>query len=375
MRVLQIGKFYPIVGGIERVMYDIVVGISQMDDVDCDMLCAAIDRQSCIVTVNEKAKIICTSTWFKAFATMISPAMITKLRRIKNDYDIIHIHHPDPMAALALWLSGYKGKVVLHWHSDILKQKISLKLYAPLQRWLIGRADVIFGTSPVYLQESPFLQSDSLNKVCIPIGIDPVMPDSEIVKAIRRKYDSKKIVFALGRLVEYKGFEYLIEAAKYLSNDYILLIGGSGVLRQKLEKMIETNHLRSKVELLGRISDEDLPGYFGACDLYVMSSIWKTEAFGIVQIEAMSCGKPVVATKIEGSGVSWVNEDGVSGINVETENAEAIADAIVDILSEEKRYREFSQAAKERYETLFRKERMIEKCTELYKEIASKNDA
>ena len=95
----------------------------------------------------------------------------------------------------------------------------------------------------------------------------------------------------------------------------------------------------------------------------------ETEAFGIVQIEAMSCGKPVVATKIDGSGVAWVNQDGVSGINVETENAEAMAKAIVNILSDEKRYRKFSLAAKERFETLFRKEQMIEKCVELYNNV------
>jgi len=369
MRVLQIGKFYPIVGGIEKVMYDLVVGLSQRDDVDCDMLCASIDKQSNVITIGKNAEIICTSTWKKVSATMLSPAMIIKLRKIKNNYDIIHIHHPDPMAALALWMSGYKGKVVLHWHSDILKQKMTLKLYAPLQRWLIERADVIIGTSPVYLQDSPFLQSAGLNKTCIPIGIDPIVPDTESMADIRRRYAGKKLVFSLGRLVEYKGFEYLIKAAKYLPDEYLILIGGSGPLQEKLEGLIKTCRLYDKVRLLGRVSDEDLSAYFGICDLYVMSSIWKTEAFGIVQIEAMSCGKPVVATKIDGSGVAWVNQDGVSGINVETENAEAIAKAIVNILSDEKRYRKFSLAAKERFETLFRKEQMIEKCVELYNNV------
>lgn len=371
MKVLQIGKFYPVVGGIEKVMYDLLVGVSQRDDVDCDMLCASTDKQPNVITIGKNAEIICTPTWRKAFATMLSPAMITKLREIKNNYDIIHIHHPDPMAALALWMSGYKGKVILHWHSDILKQKMMLKLYVPLQRWLLGRADAVVGTSPVYLQASPFLQSAELNKVCIPIGIDPVVPDAESVADIRKRYAGKKLVFSLGRLVEYKGFEYLIKAAEYLPDEYLILIGGSGPLREKLEGLIKNCRLHDKVKLLGRVGDEDLPAYFGACDLYVMSSIWKTEAFGIVQIEAMSCGKPVVATKIDGSGVAWVNQDGVSGINVETENAEAIADAIVNILSNEKRYKEFSLAAKVRYETLFRKERMIEKCVELYNNVIS----
>lgn len=371
MRVLQIGKFYPIIGGIEKVMYDIVIGMSQRDDIDCDMLCASINRKSKIISINRNAKIICTSTWKKQFATMLSPTMVTQLWRIKKRYDIIHIHHPDPMAALALWLSGYKGKVIVHWHSDILKQKVTFKLYSPLQKWLIRHAAVIVGTTPLYLRESPFLQSPSLNKICIPIGIDPVVSNSNKVSTIRYNYGGKKIIFSLGRLVEYKGYRYLIETAKFLPDDYVILIGGSGPLKQELQKQIDTNHLCNKVELLGRVSDEDLPNYFEACDLYVLSSIWKTEAFGIVQLEAMSCSKPVVATKIEGSGVSWVNEDGVSGINVEPESAEQMANAIVAILSDKECYHRFSQAAKNRYETLFRKELMIDKCVELYKSLVN----
>jgi hypothetical protein len=74
-----------------------------------------------------------------------------------HEYDIIHVHHPDPMAALALFCSGYKGRVVLHWHSDILKQKVLLKFYMPLQRWLLKRAEVLVGTTPIYVKESPLL--------------------------------------------------------------------------------------------------------------------------------------------------------------------------------------------------------------------------
>lgn len=111
----------------------------------------------------------------------------------------------------------------------------------------------------------------------------------------------------MGRLVAYKGFEYLIKAARQLGNDCVVLIGGKGVLQESLQALIEEQGVADKVKLIGFVSNEELPGYFGACDLFCLSSIWKTEAFAIVQVEAMSCGKPVVATKISGSGVSWVN--------------------------------------------------------------------
>lgn len=368
MKILQIGKFYPIIGGVEKVMYDIVEGMSERIDMCCDMLCASKNRHGEIVRIN-RAKIMCTPTWMKAFATMISPEMIIRLRQIKNDYDIIQIHHPDPMAALALWLSDYKGRVILHWHSDILKQKIALHFYKPLQDWLIKRADVIVGTTPKYLEASPFLQDKSLKKICIPIGTDAIFYDSVKVKSLRGRYKGKKMVFSLGRLVEYKGYEYLVDAARYLPDDYLVLIGGSGPLKESLQSQIAQNALQEKVQLLGRVSDEDLPTYYTACDVYVMSSIWKTEAFGIVQIEAMSCGKPVVATKIPGSGVDWVNEDGVSGINVKPMDGKAIADAVIYILSDGERYANFSKGARDRYERLFQKEIMIDRFGSLYKSL------
>lgn len=365
MKVLHLGKFYPGIGGIEKVMCDIVEGLSCREDVCCNILCASTDRSNHVVNLNH-AKIMCTATWIKVCATMISPSMIWQLRRLCKNYTIIHVHHPDPMAALALRLSGYRGKVVLHWHSDILKQKLMLKFYLPLQNWLIKRADVIVGTTSKYLDSSPYLQDKSLHKTCIPIGIDSIEYDQEKVDQLKEKYKNRKIIFSLGRLVEYKGYEYLIRAASLLSDDYVVLIGGSGPLESHLETLILALNLQNRVELLGRISDEDLPAYYGACDIYVLSSIWKTEAFGIVQIEAMSCGKPVIATKIEGSGVDWVNENGVSGINVNPMDSNAIAEAVKYILSDKERYLRMSQGARQRYEALFKKEIMIEKCAQLY---------
>lgn len=276
---------------------------------------------------------------------------------------------------LTLWLVwpcsflDNKGKVVLHWHSDIQKQKLLLKLYYPLQQWLLKRADVIVGTSPVYLAESPFLQHVQHKTVCLPIGVEPMRPVPEAVKALRSEYPGKKIVFSLGRLVAYKGYRFLVEAAQYLKDDFVVLIGGSGALKEELQKEIVSLNLQEKVKLLGRVSDEELPAYYGACDVFCMSSVQKTEAFGIVQIEAMSCGKPVVATRIPQSGVSWVNEEGVSGMNAEPGNAQDLARAIEAVTENEEVYRKFSEGATKRYRDMFTKECMIDKCLTIYLEL------
>lgn len=366
MKILQLGKFYPIGGGVEKVMYDLMTGISEKG-VYCDMMCAATDKKGMTIKINRFANLICTPTWTKKAATMISPAMVWRLRRICRNYDIIHVHHPDPMACLALFCSGYKGRVILHWHSDIQKQKMLLKLYKPLQDWLIRRADRIVGTTPVYLEESPFLKRVQDKTVCLPIGVKPVTRDYEREEIIRNRYKGKKIVFSLGRLVHYKGFRYLVEAAKYLGDEYVVLIGGTGALKDELLEQIKSEGLAGKVELLGRVSDEDLPGYYGACSVFCLSSVQKTEAFGIVQIEAMSCGKPVVATKIPQSGVAWVNADGESGINVMPEDARGLAEAIMKITSDDGVYAGYSEKAGKRFVDFFTKERMIEKCLKIYR--------
>ena len=350
-------------------MYDLMTGLSE-EGFKCDMLCAASDDDDVgDDALNENATLMCTKTLAKVKATMLSPAMISKMRSICNKYDVVHIHHPDPMACLALYMSGYKGKVALHWHSDIIKQKKLLKLYRPLQNWLIKRADMIIGTSPVYLQSSPWLKNVQDKTVCLPIGVVPLEVDEDGAAALREKYKGKKIIFSLGRLVPYKGYKYLIDSARYLDDDYVVLIGGAGPLKASLNEQILDSGLQDKVKLLGFLSDDEVAAYFGACDLFCMSSVYATEAFGIVQIEAMSAGKPVVATKIPGSGVSWVNAHKESGINVEPGDSEALSKAFKRILESEDTYNAFSDQASQRYRKMFTKSKMIKNCIEIYKSI------
>lgn len=374
MKILQLGKFYPIRGGVEKVMWDLTRGLSEQG-VDCDMLCAclpsdrtdpkdaAFEAPDGTLRLNDHGRVYRVKAISKKAATMLSPAMISWLHRHKAEYDIIHIHHPDPMAALALRLSGFRGKVVLHWHSDIVSQKILLALYRPLQAWLVKRAQLIIGTTPAYIQSSPWLREVQSKCTYVPIGIRPVAADSTGAAAIREQFPGKTILLSIGRLVPYKGYPVLIQAMKHLPEKYHLIIGGEGPLRGELEKLIDSENLRDRISLMGYLADEALPAYYGACDIFILSSVMKTEAFGIVQIEAMSCGKPVVATKIPGSGVSWVNEDGVSGRNVTPGDAEEMAAAIEEVADN---YGSFSAGARSRFEKLFREQTMIQSIFKLY---------
>lgn len=367
MKILQIGKFWPVLGGVEKVMLVLTQGLSERD-IECDMLCASDGGEAEIIKLNDCGRVIVTRTLFKAKSTMISPQMVTFLRRIARDYDIIHVHHPDPMAALALYASGYKGKVVLHWHSDILRQRMLKHLYAPLQRWLLKRADVVICTSPNYAEGSSALRSVADRLRCVPIGVRPVTPDEGIVEDIRRRVSGRKVIFSLGRLIPYKGFHNLILAACHLPDDYLVVIGGAGMLERELSNMISDYNLESKVMMLGRISNRERDAWMAAASVFCLPSVEKTEAFGIVLIEAMSVGCPVIATKIYGSGTSWVNLDGFSGINVSCGNPSEIAEAAVRII-DGSNPGDYRANARRRWEEMFTVDRFIDNMTDIYRNL------
>ena len=365
MKILHIGKFYPpYFGGIEKVNYDIVEGLNTKG-IQTDVLCSNHIKGD---TFSEIPYKIYRTHTLKVIA---STPLIKTLNKIQNNYDIIHVHLPNPMANLAVFLIRSKAKIILHWHSDIIKQKKLLKLYSPLQTWLLKRADKIVITTPTYLEGSDTLKKYKNKIVCIPIGIDSkeLFIEQSTLNSLKNKYKGYKIIFSLGRLVYYKGFEYLIEATKSLPNDVIILIAGIGELKEKLQEQISKHNLQDRVKLLGKIPFEELGAYYQLCDIFCLPSTKRSEAFGVVQIEAMAFGKPVISTSIKGSGVDWVNLNNVSGIIVPPKDANKLAEAIIELFTDEKKYQQLSVGAKKRYEEEFTKEKMVEGFKNLYLDI------
>ncbi|SEW14496.1 rhamnosyl/mannosyltransferase [Chitinophaga sp. YR573] len=372
MRILQLTKHYPPhIGGIETMTYDLTEGLNRAGVV-CDVYCAN-DHNSTEEDEVRGYKVLRAARLAKMLSTSIAPALIKSLWKVRNQYDIIHVHFPDPMSALAIYLTRPKAKIVIHWHSDIIKQKMVLKVYLPLQNWILKRADAIIGTTSKYINESWQLKKVVNKTTPIPIGIRPgslVVNDAD-VQMIREKYVGKRIVFSLGRLIYYKGFEYLIEAAQYLPDDVVVLIGGAGELELKLAGMVERLGLANKIVLLGPISHQLVGAYFKACDVFCLPSVERSEAFGIVLLEAMSFGKPIVAADIPGSGVPWVNHHHVTGLNVPVKDAKALSDGILQILGNRPLYDQFSANAYSRFKELFTDETMVQLCIKLYHDILS----
>jgi rhamnosyl/mannosyltransferase len=371
LKILQIGKFYPpIHGGIESVTYEITEGLNHLN-IQTDVLCSSVNLQTSFELTSKGYTITRAGSLGRILSTSISPAMILHMLKIRNEYDLIHLHMPNPMAAFAIWLTRPKAKLVTHWHSDIVHQKIALKFYAPLQNWILKRSDTIIATSEPYFLSSKALAPWKSKVAIIPLGITPQKNANikEIFLKIQKKYLNKKIIFSLGRMTDYKGFDVLINAAKEVNDDIIILIGGSGDLLSKHCNQVVNEGVQEKIFFLGRISDEEAQAYLEASSVFCLPSNARSEAFGVVLLEAMAASKPVIATNIQGSGVPWVNQNGITGINVTPSDYLELAGAINKLSSNNELALKMGKSGKKRFELNFTSNKMIKQIIRVYKQL------
>ena len=371
MRTLQLSKFYPpVLGGIESVAFELTEGMNRLQR-RTDVLCANLRLRNESEQWARSYSVTRAASFGQLLSTSIAPSMIRLLWKQAAAYDIIHVHLPDPMANLALWLARPRAKLVLHWHSDIIQQKRTMAAYAPLQRWLLERADAIVATSEAYWRASPWLPRFADKIVSIPIGIEDrhSNTDPRQVEELRTRFGGRRIVFALGRMVRYKGFDHLVAAAPALPDDTAIVIGGSGPMLPQLRASVAAKGLADRVFLPGRISSDEIEAYFDAADLFCLPSDSRAEAFGVVLLEAMRAGKPVVASDISGSGVPWVNSHGTTGLNVPVGDSGALGAAICRILSEPQLAKQYGVNARQRYLDLFTADKMVDACLRLYAQL------
>ena len=370
MKILQFGKFYPPhIGGIEKVMFDLTEGLNRRG-VECDVLCSNKEPKY-VEELDRGYSVIRTRSYGIYHSVSITPQIISKLRRVQDGYDIIHIHLPDPMAAAALYLGRPKAALVLHWHGDVIRQKLLLPIYRPFQTWMLKRSDAVLATSPNYIEGSSALAPYISKCHVVPIGVDisGIDVSTERVRQIRERFKGKRIVLSIGRLTPYKGYEYLIEAARHLGDDYVILIAGSGELEGLLSRRIRDLGLTGKVHMLGRVMHEDVGSYYEASDVFCLSSVSKNEAFGIVQVEAMLFGKPVVSTNVRGSGIVYANVDGETGLVVEPRDPRALADAIMRICGDQDLYRRLAAGGLKRAGDVFTMDNMLDSTLEVYERV------
>lgn len=291
--------------------------------------------------------------------------------------DLVHFHAPNMLGALCALFVGSRVRLLVHWHSDVINKGLLGKILRPLESALLRRADRIVVTSQVYADASVTLAPFRSKITVVPIGVPDAKhegPDSILPASIEELVSEKKIILAVGRLVPYKGFSVLIEAAKHLPTDTVVVIVGGGPLQQDLEQEVDAACVKGRVVLVGRLSDSALHALFERATLYCLPSISRAEAFGVVLLEAMAYGLPIVATDIPGSGVPWVNQQGTSGFNVPIGNPEALAAACNQILASPELRSRLSQGARQRFLAEFTEDVSVKRMMATYDRLLAPED-
>lgn len=358
MKILHISNYYyPHVGGVEQVARDFVTSLYG----ECEQKVFCFNHQKGNAQNEvDGVTVVRAGCFAKISSQSLSFGYNKLLKRTFNEFcpDVVVFHFPNPFGAhyLLKLLKKHKNvKLVVYYHLDITKQKILGKLFKGQTKRLLARANTVLATSPVYAQKSKTLCTLGSKLKVLPLCVNPqrVQPTPKAQSSaaeMRKQNEGKTILFAVGRHVPYKGMEYLIRASKLLDQNFKIYIGGQGPLTQSLKKLAEGD---SKITFLGALDDDGLKACFMACDIFCFPSITKNEAFGIALAEAMSFGKPAVTFTIEGSGVNYVNLNGVTGLEAPNGDVQAYAGAIKKLAADQNLRAELGNAARNRVQSTF----------------------
>jgi len=361
LRVLHVGKFYPPhMGGMETHLQALC---NQLHDaVDLEVVVAS-DDHSGKQEMLDGVAVTRVPTRLMLASTPLCTAMIPRIRAYRGE--IVHLHLPNPMGVLAYLASGHRGHLVVTYHSDMVRQKVLGPLFEPVLHTALRRSSAIIATSPNYLHTSPVLARHRSRCEVIPLGI-PLQDfdhcDADSIAVVRREYGDRLIV-SVGRLVYYKGFEYLIRAMTRVKGR--LLIIGEGPLRNKLKALAADLGVADRVYFLGRIDHNRLVACYHAALVFVLASTARSEAFGLTQVEAMAAGLPVVNTQLD-SGVPFVSLHEQTGLTVPPADPDALAAAINRLLVNQDLRQSLGRMARMRAQKEFSLDAMVSRTLSLY---------
>lgn len=363
MRVVHIGKYYwPYQRGIETYLKTLSEGLKTRCDLT--VIVSNEGRETVEETING-VRVIRLKRAFKLAGTDFLFSLPGKLKELKPD--IVHVHLPNPWAETAWKLAGRPGRLFVSFHSDIIRQKFLLKIYAPFHRAFLKQAEKIIVATPNHIEYSPFLSQLPPEKLAVVhYGLrknEYASPSEKLVEEFKGKYSP--YVFSVGQLVYYKGFDVLIKALAE-TQELNLLIAGVGPLMEPLKKQAAELGLAKRVVFLGHIPQEELLAAYHGCEFFVLPSTVRSEAFGLVQLEAFLAGKAVVSTDLK-SGVPYVNRDGVTGIVVPPGDAKALSGAMRSLHGDPELRSALGAAGYRRALQDFSAEDMVEKTYRLYK--------
>lgn len=322
MQVLHLGKYYPPVpGGIESHVRAVCAGIARNAEVTC--VVSSTGRAGSRGQ-DGRTRVLSFGKLFRSLPP-VNPALPAWFSRNRCRFDIVHVHTPNPWAELCCLLFPPK-RLVVSYHADIVG-KLLAPLYLPLQKLLLRRADAIVTGSRALVASSRMLRPLARKCTVIPYSVDGARlrrADKNVVARLQ-KLGKPPYFLYVGRLVQYKGLSVLLDAMRGVPGT--LFVVGVGPLLPKLRSQAATAALAGRVHFFPKVLDEALPDFFHAADVFVLPSVTRAESFGIVQLEAMACGKPVIGTRL-GTGVEEVNVHGKTGLIVPPYDAHALAEAM-----------------------------------------------
>jgi glycosyltransferase involved in cell wall biosynthesis len=367
LRVLHLGKFYPPVrGGMETALQTLCAGHNE-----------AIEPRALVMNrvrkttheVVEGVKVTRVASWVTVGAVAVAPSLPVWLARAEAD--VIVIHEPNPMALLAYCIVRPKAPLIVWYHSEVIRPDRRYRMfYRPLLDFALRRVARVVVASPPMV-DAPALAALAEKCTVITYGLEPerylaTAAISERATTLRQPGRGPLLLF-IGRLVAYKGLDVLIQALVGVNAQ--LAIVGDGPRRAEIQERIAALGLTERVRVVGEVSDDERLAWLHACDALVLPSTTRQEAFGMVQLEAMMCGRPVVSTDLP-TGVPWVNVNGMTGLVVAAGDVAALTTALQRIVGDEELRAAMGATARQRAATVFTADRMRSAAANLFREVS-----
>jgi glycosyltransferase involved in cell wall biosynthesis len=369
LRVTHLGKFFhPAKGGIEQTVRSLANAQAR---IGCSVrvICMDHDRGRATRVEHDGPVEVVRVRRAASFCKIDHCPDLTRVLR-DSEADLIHLHTPNPTMILGLLLSGDRRPLVVSHYSDVVKQRLRRIVFSPIERACYDRARLVLSVSSPYVAGSKVLRRYADRVAVLPIGLDlapfldPAPAVRERAEHLRRSYPGP-LWFCCGRLVYYKGLETALLALRTVPGT--LLIAGDGPARQRLERLAARLNLKGRARFVGKIPrDEDLIAYYLASEAFWFPSNARSEAYGVVQVEAMASGTPVINTAIPHSGVPWVSRHEETGLTVPVDDPAAFAAAALRLLDEPGLRDRLVAGARARAISLFHCDSMALRSKELY---------
>jgi len=373
----MVNKYYPPhLGGIEFHLRDLAEALAAREDMHVRAMVAnALDER--LEETIEGVEVVRLPRWREYSSTPIVRGMSRELRAEARGElapdggrpDLFHLHFPYPWGEYS-WLRAKTGvPTVLTYHSDIVRQKVALELYKPYLRRMLAEVDLVIASSPNMVEHSPFLSEVSHKCRVVPFGIDvekfAATPAVERRAAELREGHDRPIVLFVGRLIYYKGAEVLVRAMAKVNADLVMI--GSGPLERGLRELAAEMKVADRTTFLGGQPLDELVAWYHAADVFCLPSIARSEAFGLVQLEAHAAGTPVISTDLT-TGVPFANQHEETGLVVRPDDPRALAEALRALVDDESLRERYGARALERVRAAFTIDRMVDDTLGVYRE-------